>query len=74
MFCFQEEPFTSWDNWGEGGGVAGQLIPPNDPAAAMQGYMANHLQRNKQQIEPEPEPEPDYFGDMQPEIRKTAKV
>ena len=57
----------SWDSWG----------PEDDRVMASNGPMMGHQRERRgssRSHESESDPDVDYFQDMQPEIRKTAKV
>ncbi|ESO83231.1 hypothetical protein LOTGIDRAFT_169642 [Lottia gigantea] len=63
----QMEP---WDSWNDAGT---NNRSNNNYGNPTQQYINNYRQ-NLKKPEPEPVPEPDYFEDMEPSLRKTAKI
>ena len=64
---FQIE-LESWDTWGN------EDDRPFNPGPGNRPTTGHHRDRLNSKSESESEPDVDYFQDMQPEIRKTAKV
>ncbi|XP_050389418.1 receptor-binding cancer antigen expressed on SiSo cells [Patella vulgata] len=54
----------SWDTWGD---------QSSDHYSKTQQHI-NDYRTKLQKEEPEPEPEPDYFGGMEPSLKKTQKI
>ena len=67
----------SWDNWVEGGPANPAGFDPKPAANAPTNRRPVHAMKPvflSNQPEPEPEPDIDFFEDMQPQIKKAAKV